>query len=311
MTSSKFLVLALAVGLAVSASPAHAQEEWTGLRSMGMGGAHRAVVTGNDAIFLNPAGMSLSKKYAIEGGYLYDFGRETHAPGVSVVDSVTSPVAGGVGYSYVSGKRLILTTDENGAPVQRKVDRSGNVVHLGFSTPFGRSAALGVSAKYMDLSYGGRSAINSVTVDAGFVMRPSPTIAFSVTGYGLTNTGSAEAPLSMGVGLAIGPPSTFQLAIDWVMDFTSAKYNELLAAPRNSETRHHIAVGFEWLIAQAFSIRGGYFHDRVTRPAPDNAVTFGLGYFSLKSKFGIQVAFQQRFLDTQERLIVAGIQFFM
>ena len=309
MTQAKFLVLAATLTSALTASPASAQEEWTGLRSMGMGGAHRAIVTGNDAIYLNPGGMSQAKKYNIEGGYLYDFGHEAHAPGVSVVDSVTSPGAAGVSYNYISGKRTIFAADADGIAVPRKVDRTGNIVHVAMSAPFGRTAAIGVAAKYMDLSYGGRSAINSITIDAGFVMRPSPTVAFAVTGYGLTNTGSAEAPLSMGIGIAIGPPSTFQLAADWVMDFSSGKYNESFAPPRGSSTRHHVAVGFEWLIAQAFSVRAGYFHDRVTRISPDNAITFGLGYFSAKSKFGIQVAFQQRFLDTNDRLIIAGFQF--
>ena len=307
-----FAVLAASAVLLGGTGGAQAQEELTGVRSMGMGGANRAIVTGNDAVYLNPAGMSLNKKYSLEGSYQYDFGSETHGPGASIVDSVTSPVAAGVAYGYVNGKKTLRTTAIDGTPLTNVVERTGNIVHLAISAPLGRSASVGAAAKYMDISYGGRSAINSIGVDAGLVYKVSPTVSFALTGYGLTNTGSAEQPLAMGVVLALGPPGTFQLAADWVIDFSTAKYNESIAPDKRvSATRHQIFTGFEWTIAKAFTIRAGYFHDRATRLAPDNAVTFGLGYFSLKNRLGFQVAFQQRFLNTDERIIIAGIQLFI
>lgn len=300
-------VVALCAG-----APAYAQEEFTGLRSMGMGGANRAVASGNDAIYLNPAGMSLSRKYSIEGAYLYNNFGETHAPGVSVVDSVTSPgIAAGVAYSYVAGKKTLRTLGEGGLVLESPTDRSGNILHVGMSMPLGKNAAVGVAGKYLDLSYGGRSAISAVTVDAGLIFRPSPNVSVGVTGYGLTNTGTAEAPMQMGFGLALGPPGTFQLAVDWVMDFSSAKYNESVANRGAGSTKHQVFAGIEWTIAREFSLRAGYFHDRVTRENPDNALTFGLGYFSVKNRIGFQVGFQQRFQNTDDRVITAGIQLFI
>jgi len=295
------------LAVCATAPSAHAQEELTGVRSMGMGGANRAIVTGNDAIYLNPAGMSQGKKYSLEGNYQYDIGRETHAPGASIVDSVTSAMAAGVAYGYVSGKKTLRTNALDGSVLSNVVDRSGNIVHLGISMPLGKNTSIGVAGKYMDISYGGRSAINAIGVDAGLLYRVSPMIALAVTGYGLTNTGSAEAPRALGFGVAVGPPATFQLAVDWVVDFTSAQYNESFApSQRVAGTKHQVFAGMELIFAKSFSLRAGYFHDRATRLEPDNAFTVGFGYFSMKNRLGIQVAFQQRFLNTEERTLVGG-----
>jgi hypothetical protein len=293
------------------AGAASAQEEWTGLRSMGMGGAHRAIVTGNDAVYLNPAGMSVTKKYAVEGGYLHNFGGEAHAPAVSIVDSATRPEIGaGVAYGYITGKKVLRSNNLTGPPTETKVDRTGHVAHIALSMPFGKNASFGLGGKYMDVSYGGRNAVNAVSLDAGVLFRATPMVSLAVTGYGLTNSGSAEAPMAMGIAVGLGPPDTFQLGFDWVIDFTTGKYNESFAQ-RESGARHHFAVGIEWLIARVFALRAGYFHDRVTQLKPDNAATFGLGYFNPKSRFGFQVAFQQRFANTDDRVLLAGLQLFL
>ncbi len=301
------------VGFALVAPDARAQEDFTGGRSVGMAGAHRAIVTGNDAIYLNPAGMSLSRKYSIEAGYLYNQGRETHDGSVSIVDSVTAAVAAGVAYSYVTGKRNIIAADGT----LQKIDRSGNIAHLALSGSFSKSLSIGIAAKYMDISYGAspvagaHEAVNAVTIDVGVHYRVSPNVTVALTGYGLTNTGSAEAPVAMGLGLALGPSPKFQFAFDWIIDFTSSKYLEDIAAPRERSTKHQIRAGLEWVVADFFALRAGYFHDRATRPMPDNAVAFGLGFFAPKSRFGFSASFEQRFANTDERQIIASVQLFL
>jgi hypothetical protein len=291
----------------LAGSFAWAQEDYTGSRSLGMAGAHRAIVTGNDAVFLNPAGMPLTRKYSLEGGYLFNPGLETHIANVSVVDSVTSRLAAGVSYGYVNGRRTIASAEG----ITSKVERSGHLARLALAAPLGREVSFGVGAKYLDISYQGRIAANAVTVDAGIHYRISQMFSAALVGYGLTNSGSAEAPMAMAVALAFGPSTKFNFAVDWVIDFTTRKYLEELPAPRERSVAHEIHVGLEWMPAPFLAIRAGYFHDRVTRPDPDNAFTFGIGIFSTKNRFGFNAGYTQRFRDTSERQIIAALQVFL
>jgi hypothetical protein len=309
MTSPiRLSTLALALAGALLESGAWAQEEFTGSRSLGMAGAHRAIVTGNDAVYLNPAGMPLTRKYALEGGYLFDPGTDTHIANVSVVDSVTSRLAAGVSYSYVNGRRAIASPD--GGLV--KVDRTGHLAHLALAAPLGREVTFGLGAKYLDVSYQGRAAANAVTVDAGIHYRFSQMFSAALVGYGLTNSGSAEAPLAMAVGLAFGPSAKLSFALDWVIDFTTRKYlEEIPQASRQRSVAHEVHLGLEWMPAPYLALRAGYFHDRVTRLDPDNAFTFGIGFFSPKSRFGFNAAYAQRFRNTDERQVIAALQLFL
>ena len=45
--------------------------ERPGVRAQAFGGAYRAVATGNDAIYFNPAGMVFNKTYDLDAEYLY------------------------------------------------------------------------------------------------------------------------------------------------------------------------------------------------------------------------------------------------
>ncbi|MCK5689391.1 hypothetical protein KAI87_08980, partial [Myxococcota bacterium] len=54
-----------------TASSASIYDEYIGVRSMGMGGAHRGVGTSNDTLYLNPAGMAVATRYGVETAYQY------------------------------------------------------------------------------------------------------------------------------------------------------------------------------------------------------------------------------------------------
>jgi hypothetical protein len=272
-----------------------------------MGGAHRAIVNGNDAVYLNPAGMSQFKRYSVEGAYSYSQERETNIGNVSIVDAVTSAVAAGLSYSYVNGQRTIQTLTPTGGYAPSKVDRTGNIVHLAASLPVNKNLLVGIEGKYLNLAYGDRTAVNAVTVDAGLLYRVSPNVSLALVGYGLTNTGSAEAPMAMAIGLAAGPSPKFRFALDLVIDFTTARYLEEIAPPRAPGTKVELHTGIEWFVMPEFAIRAGYFHDRATRISPDNAAAFGLGYFSSKSRVGFNVAFEQRFLNTDDRRFLLAL----
>ncbi|MEL6546233.1 MAG: hypothetical protein AAFQ82_16515, partial [Myxococcota bacterium] len=78
-------------------------DEYVGVRAPSMGGAHRGVGTSNDTLYLNPAGMAIAQRYSLDAGYAFSPFDNLNRFNVSVVDSKSGPVAGGVGYTLVNG----------------------------------------------------------------------------------------------------------------------------------------------------------------------------------------------------------------
>src|SRR3954469_18063599 len=100
MTRSLFFALMFG---AASVRAQTLPDEFAGVRSLGMGGAHRALGTSNDTLYLNPAGMAIMKRYSVEASYAYDALFKLTEVGGSIVDSKSGPVAGGVGYTHERG----------------------------------------------------------------------------------------------------------------------------------------------------------------------------------------------------------------
>ena len=74
-------------------------------RATSMGGAHAAIATGNDALTVNPAGLSQVRRYHFEIDGLYDSGFPAQAVMVSLVDAISGPVASGLLWSrWASGQ---------------------------------------------------------------------------------------------------------------------------------------------------------------------------------------------------------------
>ena len=64
-------------------------------RATAMGGAHAAIATANDAITVNPAGMSQQRRYHLEVDGLYDSRFPAQALMASIVDTTSSAVGTG------------------------------------------------------------------------------------------------------------------------------------------------------------------------------------------------------------------------
>src|SRR5262245_38575574 len=126
----KRLAVLAATIVAFSGSTAWAQEDYVGARAIGMGTAGRASPIGTEAIYLNPAGMGVFKRYAVDGAFLYNQARETSIGNVSIIDAVTSSVAAGLSYTYVNGTREIQVPSLTGPSTQQHVDRTGNIAHM-------------------------------------------------------------------------------------------------------------------------------------------------------------------------------------
>src|SRR5947209_18532871 len=68
-------------------------------RATSMGGAHAAIATSNDALTVNPAGLAQLRRYHLEVDGLTDPRFPAQALMVSIVDSMSSPVATGLLFS--------------------------------------------------------------------------------------------------------------------------------------------------------------------------------------------------------------------
>src|SRR5262245_14142779 len=72
--------------------------ETLGVRSRAMGGAGRAVSSTNEALYINPAGLSQFVRFNLDADYVHRFTEATHWAGLSLVDSTSSPFAGGIDF---------------------------------------------------------------------------------------------------------------------------------------------------------------------------------------------------------------------
>jgi opacity protein-like surface antigen len=257
-----------AIVLLFLSAPA-AADDFLGTRPMGMGGAHRAIVTGNDAIFLNPAGMSLFRRYSFELQYLLapeygaEGGPDQHVVHASVVDNQLQYFATGLAYTRV----------------QRGDDKTGNRYDLAFSVPIGQNLLVGADVKYLDFDKKDRADLDAVTVDVGVLLRTSFGLNFGVVGYNLTNTADyIEHPISMAAAVMYSPFRTLEISFDWFINFQKLK--DLTEPTGEKETGYSYAFGIEYLLLGQITIRAGYLIDHSEPTGNDQYWSLGLGYVS-------------------------------
>src|SRR5262245_29238693 len=129
--------VAVAVVLLALPATARAFEDYVGARPLGMGGAGRALATGDAGPLLNPSGMTLAKLYHVEAGYGHSSRLSDHFLHASVVDSTSDLlVAGGLYYTYHPSHPDNLPSGHG--------HEAGSAVAL----PLGEYVAVGATLKY-------------------------------------------------------------------------------------------------------------------------------------------------------------------
>lgn len=245
-------------------------------RPLALGGAGRAFCPSNGSLYLNPAGIAVGRAYHVETLYGYVPTSNGHVAGGSVIDSVTAPVAMGLAFNYTAW-------DPEG------VDRSEYDVRLSAAYYFSRLLALGVTLKYLyaDQEGGGplvddlfrdngEEMVNTVTVDVGLTLTIGQHFAIAAVGHNLTNIGSTQAPMSLGVGLALNI-SNLVVVADMLIDFNSRE-----------EMMFRAMGGAEYLLADNWPIRLGYRWDQAF---DTHSVSGGFGYLS--QRFGVEMSIRQ------------------
>lgn len=244
-------------------------------RSTAMGGALRAMGAGTTGMFLNPAAIPLSRLYHIQAlaQGTPETGRQVY--GGTVVDTVTSRLGGG--FSFVGG-----FMDPKG------IDRSFLDMRLDLAFPITERFIIGLGGRYLKLTQSGVGAfgsspfsgglldtgstslppgrtamVNTVTLDAGIVVRPTDQIFIAAVGQNLTYPRNGILPTTVGGGLGFGG-ETFSIEVDGIADLNSW-----------DKPTARFGLGGEYVVASVVPIRAGY---RFDQGAKLHTVSLGTGY---------------------------------
>ncbi|WP_164007424.1 hypothetical protein [Pyxidicoccus trucidator] len=275
------LLIALCVSTASLAQPAEDLRNLMSARAYGMGGAYRALGLGTEAVLGNPAAMALFPAYRVEGTGAWDVETKEGLLGISVLDAASSRLAMGIDYHWVSLGRGGART-------------SAHFSSLGVGLPLNQAVMLGVVARYLRLSGDSRYA-NSVTGDAGLLLRLSPSFMAGVSAHNLIDTDNAELTryFTAHVGVLT---QQLTVAADVRADFVTENTNTFT-----------YSAGLEYLFGQVLPVRGGYTYDGFRKISQ---LSTGIGFVS-EGGGGLDLAYRHDLGGEKGRLLALTIKLLM
>ena len=272
----------LLVALLLLPSVSQARSDGAPTTSLGMADAVSASAVGVNALYFNPAGMTLARQYVVEGNYVYNDHTGGHGMTAAAVDSKTNPVIGmGVAYTRI---------DSNLGDLKRKGNGIRGALSGGQSTD-GFGFHLGVGVNYGNLTIG-QADLNATqeqeliddgqpvpsvddveftTVDAGLIIQIVPSIRLAAVVRNILDTVDGvrprqpdELPMEVSAGCALGFQH-FELTFDADMDMETDP----------TQTLTHYKVGTQFLLGGSVVVRGGFSSDEHDG---HERLAFGLGY---------------------------------
>lgn len=283
---------------------AAAAQDLYGSRSLAMGGTLRAAPSSDAAVLLNPAGMSLTRAFQINGTYQWRASDSASMMNVSVVDSITTKVAAGLFYSFTRGtpsRTLALgagktfdldqtiTTHEVGLAVSYPI---ANMIHLGVTN---RYARLGIDQPEGTPDAFKDGGGQGYTMDIGAVLTLIPSLNIAITGQNLVAIHPQYFPRLMGLGVSYTLGTTFLAEFDSVLNFSSA-----------DSVKASFHGGGELFLGSTYALRAGVAHDLLREAT---YVTGGLGLIS--TKVGLDAALRQMVRGGAETTIALALRVFM
>lgn len=286
-----FLCAIAATVTPVSAQGASDFEQVAGIRSLAMGGAHRALGTSNDTLKLNPAGLAIQTRYAIELSYAWSEKYKESRATASAVDSKSGPVAGGLSYE-------LLKSDIEGKA------KNLHRVSLGLGYRAGDMFALGTTVHYLEGSRdtnGANEDIREFSSDFGLLIRLSDYLQFGATWHNfVTSQETGLSPQHIGLGLS-GGGQGFVIAFDSKLDISE---EELV-------TSYHL--GAEYILSRVIPIRLGYMNDQRIFASGEigreNFISGGVGYFSQSGS--VDISFNHSIERARVWTVIGALQFYL
>lgn len=269
------LLATLAAGAALAPAPARADQglslrELHSARSYGLAGTGRAMGLGMDASGGNPAAAALLPMYRMELTGAWDWHNKDAIASVGITDGASGPVAASVAYHLAKLGR-------------GDAQQVAHVTNLGFAVPLAQSFLLGASVRYAVLR--GPEDFNKLTADAGFLIRPTPVLAFGAAAHNIIDTRMALLPRSYTLHAALGGQS---LGVG--VDARSTR--------AGGETTWELGGGAEYALGQGFPVRAGYRWDTGAR-----AGTLGVGLGFVTGGGGLDLGYQHDFSARGARVV--------
>jgi hypothetical protein len=252
---------------------------------------------GFDAIFFNPAGLTIFHRFEVGADYDYRQYDKTHWAGASLVDSASGAFAAGLDFHM------------GFTPTAAKTDLSYlGQVSLAYAIVDG-ILSVGVTGKYAHLpSNDYDMAQGRFTADAGLLFKMPFGLSLAAVGYNLVPVPSKRLPLSVGFGAALnfgGAPgassdaisahSGFTLAFDWLMRDLTAK----------KEIDHQLYTGAEYYIASIVPLRAGYSYSLTDHT---HVLSAGAGF--MLPILEIDALYQQDIYNAERRVVGGAARFF-
>ena len=291
ITTRPLLCCALLLLLPLSAKSASNFEEVAGVRSLAMGGAHRALGTSNDTLKLNPAGLAIQTRYAIELHYAWSEKFKVSRASASAVDSKSGPVAGGLGYE-------LLKSELEGQ------EKNLHRISLGMAYRVGDMFALGTTVHYIEGSRTQTDAsedIREFSSDVGLMIRVSDYIQVGATWHNfVTSQDTGLSPQHLGLGIS-GGGRGFVLLFDADLNLES---EDIIAS-------YH--TGAEYILSGAIPLRMGYMNKpRILSSGEASRENFFTGGFGYMSKSGsIDLSFNHSIERARVWSVIGALQFFL
>ncbi|MDP2339567.1 MAG: hypothetical protein Q8O67_01305 [Deltaproteobacteria bacterium] len=323
----RFVVVVVVFVLACAGS-AHAQD-FIGARPLALGEAYRAIATGNDAIYFNPAGLPTLKRYALEGHYLMNLADENHQGDVSVVDSKTNPLAVGLAYTFQGNELTRRFTLEHTATLA--------VAYPIFDKLF--SAGAGFKYKNVSDAIAGNY-LNALTADVGILCQFPGGLNFGAVGYNLIpirSSDSAHVPISAGFAGAwdLGPLSTLLFGgtpgfgtvqtaagipktptfgdMRGPLDGLTLSGDILINFETLYGVKSRVSGGIEYLLLEMVPLRAGYVYDQLAAEQDTgrdpNRISVGTGF--IVPYFGIDVSYQLGVPDFDKGIFALALKGFL
>jgi hypothetical protein len=307
-----FSVLGLLAGAALSLSPHPGYAEPVvretrieSARGISLGSGARAGSASTQAQADNPANLPLGHIAHMESIFQYQPQLKAMAAGASVMDGMTSGYfAMGLATRFLFG------------------DNSGWEGRLGLGVPIGEMLALGVAARYADLTSRDKGArpenfeelaaaeesgesvaadhtykLKRFTMDAAVTLRPLPILTISGLAYNLINTHSPLAPMLVGGSVSFGRDA-LSLGGDVLVDLNQHKQFD--------GVKMQFGGGIEYLTQGVAPLRAGYLYDQGRR---QHAVTGGIGY--MNKQFSVQLSLRQYVNDQKDTTLFSAVQYFV